>query len=147
MDYVLTYFITLIVIVIAVFVTLYFKSELERMFREKEDVLPFHICNVVIILMVSLGANACLTYYVFENKLNMALQLVILIFMTLPLYLLGNWAFEKYKTVYRKYTPGENKKVVVLNQKYLKKKKTFLESPSVKNYNAVFSKDETKAKK
>ena len=131
---VLTYFVSLIVIVISVFITLLFKNELERMFREEKNVIPFHICNVLITLMVSFGAHAVMTIYIIGNETNLVLQLSILLFMIIPIYILGHIAFEKYKAVYRKYIPTENRKVVVLNEKYLKKKKL----PSkLKNYNAI----------
>ncbi|WP_436372229.1 hypothetical protein [Cytobacillus sp. BC1816] len=58
-------------------------------------------------------------------------------FIILPIYILGHLAFEKYKLVYQKYITAESGKVIVLNEKYLKKKKL----PSkFKNYNA-FSKE------
>lgn len=132
---VLTYFVTLIVIVISVLITLFFKNELERMFGEKKDVLPFHICNVIITLMVSFGALAVMTIYVAKNEFNYILQPVILLLLILPIYILGHLAFEKYKSVYRKYETTENRKVVILNEKYLKKKKL----PSkLRNYNEIF---------
>ncbi|EKN62670.1 hypothetical protein BABA_25076 [Neobacillus bataviensis LMG 21833] len=131
---VLTYFVSLIVMVVSVFITLVFKNELERMFGEKEDVFPFHICNVLITLMVSFGANAVMSIYIIGNESNLLLQFVILLLMILPIYIFGHLAFEKYKSVYRKYIPTENRKVVVLNEKYLKKKRL----PSkLKNYNAI----------
>lgn len=120
---VLTYFVSLFVIVISVFVTLFFKNELERIFREKKDVVPFHICNVLITLMVSLTAHAVMTIYISENEFDLILQLVIHMFIIIPIYILGHFAFEKYNSVYRKYITTENRKVIVLNQKYLKKKK------------------------
>jgi hypothetical protein len=132
----LAYFFSLFVIVISVFTTLFVKNELERLFREK-DVLPFHICNVVIILMVSMLAHTVMTKYIIGNEFNWILQLVILFFIILPMYILGHFAFEKYKTIYRKYIPTEDRKVVVLNEKYLKKKKP---SSKLKNYNS-FSKE------
>lgn len=127
----LTYFVSLFVIVISVFTTLFVKNELERLFREK-DVLPFHICNVVIILMVSMLAHAVMTKYIIGNEFNWILQFVILMFNILPIYISGHIAFEKYKKIYRKYIPTEDRKVVVLNEKYLKKKK---HSSKLKNYN------------
>jgi hypothetical protein len=133
---VLAYFVTIFVIVISVFTTLFIKNELERLIREK-DVLPFHICNVVIILMVSMLAHTVMTKYIIGNEFNWILQLVILFFIILPMYILGHFAFEKYKTIYRKYIPTEDRKVVVLNEKYLKKKKP---SSKLKNYN-YFSKE------
>lgn len=131
----LTYLVSLIVIVISVFITLYFKYELERLFGNKKDAVPFHICNVVIILMVSFAAHAVMTNYVFGNEFKLVLPLVINLLMILPIYILGHFAFEKYKSVYRKYMTDEKGKVIVLNERYLKKKKL----PSkLKNYNSVF---------
>ncbi|KAB2329385.1 hypothetical protein F7731_22625 [Cytobacillus depressus] len=131
------YLFSLFVIVLSVFITLFIKLELERMFQEKKDVLPFHICNVVIILMVAFVTHVVMTTYVIGNQVNYILQIIILLFIILPIYILGHFAFEKYKSVYRKYTPGDNMKVIILNEKYLKKKKPF---SKLKNYNAV-SKD------
>ncbi|WP_256816613.1 hypothetical protein [Cytobacillus sp. Bac17] len=134
---VLTYFVSLFVIVISVFITLFIKNELERMFREKNNMIPFHICNVLITLMVSLAAHAVMTIYIIRNEFNWILQGVILMLIILPIYILGHFAFEKYKLVYQKYITDESGKVIVLNEKYLKKKKW----PSkFKNYNA-FSKE------
>lgn len=130
----LTYLVSLFVIVISVFVTLMIMSELERLFREKKAVVPFHICNVLITLMVTFAAHAVMTIYIIGKEVNWTLQLVILMFIILPVYILGHFAFEKYKSVYRKYTPGENGKVIILNEKYIKKKKGF---SKFKNYNAV----------
>lgn len=132
---VLTYFFSLIVIVISVFVTLFIMAELERMFREKH-VLPFHICNVIITLMISFAANAVMTKYILGNEIHFLRQVVILLFIILPIYILGHFAFEKYKFVYRRYTPAEDGKVLVLNENYMKKKR----STRFKEYNA-FSKD------
>ncbi|MBS4216670.1 hypothetical protein [Neobacillus rhizophilus] len=134
MNTVLTYVVSLFMIVISVFTTLYIKSELERVLHEKTDTVPFHICNIVIIIMASLLAHAVMTKYVMGNKIDLMLQIVIHMFMIFPIYILGNIAFEKYKTVYRKYLTTENRKVVVLNEKYLKKKKRFTK---LNKYNAV----------
>jgi amino acid transporter len=131
---VLAYFVTIFVIVISVFTTLFIKNELERLIREK-DVLPFHICNVIIVLMVSMLAHAVMTIYIIGNEFNWIPQLIILMCIIVPIYLLGHFAFEKYKLIYRKYIPTENRKVVILNEKYLKKKKL----PSkFKDYNSLF---------
>lgn len=131
---VLTYFVSLFVILISVFTTLIFKNELEKMFQEKKGAVPFHICNVLITLIVSLAAHAVMTTYIMEYEFNFILQLVIHMFMILPIYISGHLAFEKYNSIYRKYIPTENKKVVVLNEKYLKKKKPF---SKFKNYNSI----------
>ncbi|MBS4193265.1 hypothetical protein KHA94_24585 [Bacillus sp. FJAT-49705] len=129
---VLAYLVSLFVIVISVLTTLYIKSELERMFREKKDVVPFHICNVIIILMVSFVTHAVMTLYVAENEFKWMLQLVLLLFIILPIYILGHFAFEKYKQVNRKYDTIENRKVIILNERHLGKKR-----PAIfKNYNA-----------
>jgi hypothetical protein len=87
--------------------------------------------------MVSMLAHTVMTKYIIGNEFNWILQLVILFFIILPMYILGHFAFEKYKTIYRKYIPTEDRKVVVLNEKYLKKKKP---SSKLKNYN-YFSKE------
>lgn len=134
----LSYFVSLIAIVISVYITLVFKNELEQMFDEKKAVVPFHICNVLIILMVSIGIYAVMTVFVFEHTFNFLLQLVIFIFMILPIYLFGNFAFEKYKSTYRKYMTTENKKVIILNEKYLKKKKRF---SKFKKYNSFYKEE------
>ncbi|MCH1627488.1 hypothetical protein [Fredinandcohnia quinoae] len=134
MYIVFTYFVSLIVIVISVFITLVFKNELERMFHEEKDVFPFHICNVLITLMVSFGAHAVMTIFILENEIKMIPQFVILMLIILPIYIVGHFAFEKYKSVYRKYVPSEEGKVLVLNERYLKKKKWFTK---FKNYNEI----------
>ena len=131
----LSYFVSLIAIVITVYIALFFKNELEQMFEEKKTVVPFHICNVLIILMVSMAVYAVMTAYVFGHKFNFLLQLVIFIFIILPIYLFGNFVFEKYKSTYRKYITTEDKKVIILNEKYLKRKKRF---SKLKKYNSFF---------
>ncbi|WP_246861334.1 hypothetical protein [Bacillus sp. REN3] len=135
---VLVYFVSLFVIVISVFISLMFKYELERLFREKKAALPFHICNVLITLMVSLGAHAVMTIYIMEEEFHLIQQLAILLFMIFPIYILGHLAFERYKSVYRKYMTAENGKVIVLNEKYLKKKKRF---SKLDDYNAISRED------
>ncbi|GIN90065.1 hypothetical protein J22TS1_11160 [Siminovitchia terrae] len=133
----LAYFITFFVIVISVFVTLFFKYELEQMFREKKSVIAFHICNLIITFMVSVGAYAVMTVYLFGKSFKLFPITVILLFMILPIYILGHFAFEKYKFVYQKYRTTGNEKVVVLNEKYLKKKR----SAKFKQYNALAKED------
>jgi hypothetical protein len=134
MYMILTYFVSFIVMVIAVIFTLLAKKELEQLFRETEGGIPFHICNVVITLMVSFTANAVMTIYIVGNDFNWFLQFVSLLFMTLPVYFAGHRVLEKYKSIYRKYETAENGKVLVLNDRYLKKKKHFTK---LKTYNAV----------
>ncbi|OIK15912.1 hypothetical protein BIV60_07250 [Bacillus sp. MUM 116] len=142
MSMVLTYVVSLFVIVISVFITLLIKSELDRLFREKKDgvpfykknAVPFHICNVVIVLMVSFGANAVMAIYISGNEFSLIPQLVILMLFVLPFYILGHFAFKKYKFINRKYTRSENKKVLIINEKHLQGKKR----PSrFKHYNAL----------
>ncbi|WP_147534355.1 hypothetical protein [Bacillus marasmi] len=134
MDLALIYLVSFIAIVLSVFITLLVKNELEQLFREHQAVISFHICNVVITLMVSLTANAVMTIYGFGKDYNWFLQLAILLFMTLPIYYLGHLAFVKYNSIYRKYETSENQKVLVLNEKYIKKKKHF---KKLKTYNAA----------
>lgn len=122
MHTVLTYFVTLIAMGIAVFITLFFKFELERMFREEKGVIAFHICNVLIILMTSFAVHAVTTTYIMGNEFKFMLQIIILLFMILPIYIFGHFAFKKYKLINRKYTPVENGKVLVINEKFLKRK-------------------------
>lgn len=131
---VFSYFVSLFVIVISVFITLFFKNELERMFQEKKDALPFHICNLLITLMVSFAAHAIMTIYIMGDEFNWIVQPIILLFIILPIYLIGHFAFEKYNSVYRKYITAENGKVIILNEKYLKKKKW---PSNFRNYNAI----------
>lgn len=133
----LVYFVTFFVMVISVFVTLFFKYELEEMFREKKDVIVFHICNLVITLMVSGGAYAVMTIYIKGENFQLFPSAAILLLIILPIYLLGHLAFEKYKSVYYKYRETENEKVIVLNEKYLKKKR----SAKFKEYNAIAKDD------
>ncbi|MEH7237220.1 hypothetical protein [Bacillus sp. JJ1562] len=127
MHTVFTYIVTLIAIGISVFITLFFKIELERMFREKTSVIAFHICNVLIVLMVSFAFHAVFTIYVFENELNLLLQMFINLIIILPIYIVGNILFEKNKFKFRKYKPAEDGKVLVINEKYLQKKKRKVE--------------------
>lgn len=130
---VLTYFVSFIFIVISVFITLTFKNELERMFREEKEVFVFHIFNVLITLTVAFASQAVITIYVVGNKFHFIRDSLILLAIILPLYVLGHLAFEKYKAVYRKYAATENGKVLVLNEKYVKKKKWF---KNLRHYNA-----------
>ncbi|MEH7384583.1 hypothetical protein V7147_04070 [Bacillus sp. JJ1521] len=123
MDTIFTYIVTLLAVGISVFITLFFKLELERMFREKQSVIPFHICNVLIVLMVSFAFHAVFIIYIFERELNLLLQMLINLIIILPIYIVGNTIFEKNKFKFRKYRPVEDGKVLVINEKYLQKKK------------------------
>lgn len=119
----LTFLICLFVIVVSVLNTLLIKSELERLFREKKGVFIFHICNVLIILMVAFAAYAVVTRYIMGGELDWLSQMVILLFTILPIYMVGHFVFEKYKLVNRKYSTAENGKILIISKKYLKKKK------------------------
>lgn len=130
---VLTYFVSLVFIVISVFITLTFKNELERMYREEKEVFVFHIFNVLITLTVAFASQAVITIYVVGHKFHFIREVLILLAITLPIYILGHLAFEKYNTVYRKFAATENGKVLVLNEKYVKKKKWFR---NLRHYNA-----------
>ncbi|MCM3575997.1 MULTISPECIES: hypothetical protein [Mesobacillus] len=130
----MAFFISLFFIVISAFISLFFKNELERMFLKGKEFFPFHICNVLIILMVAFASQAVMTRYVFGQQFHIIRDVMILIAITFPVYISGHLAFEKYKTVYRKFSAAENGKVLVLNEKYMKKKKRF---KSLKHYNAL----------
>jgi uncharacterized BrkB/YihY/UPF0761 family membrane protein len=131
---VLTYFVSLVFIVISVFISLIFKNELEQMFREEKELFIFHIFNVIITLMVAFASQAVMTIYILGDKFHFIRDVFILIAMIIPVYIFGHLAFEKYKSVYRKYAATEQGKVLVLNDKYLKKKKWF---KNLKQYNAM----------
>ncbi len=130
----MAFLISLIFIVISAFISLFFKNELERMFLKGKEFFPFHICNVLIILMVAFASQAVMTRYVFEQSFHLIRDVLILIAIILPVYIFVHLAFEKYKSVYRKFSAAENGKVLVLNEKYMKKKKRF---KSLKHYNAM----------
>ncbi|CAM3860157.1 hypothetical protein [Mesobacillus thioparans] len=134
----MAFFISLIFIVISVSISLIFKNELERMFLKGKEFFPFHICNVLITLMVAFASQAVMTKYVFEQSFHILRDTLILVAIILPVYISEHLAFEKYKSVYRKFSAAENGKVLVLNEKYLKKKKRF---KNLKHYNAI-SKEE-----
>lgn len=93
------------------------------MFREKSSVIAFHICNVLIVLMVSFAFHVVFSIYIFNRNLNLLLQMVINLLIILPIYIVGNNIFEKNKYFFRKYRPAEDGKVLVLNEKYLQKRK------------------------
>lgn len=119
---VFTYLFSLIVIVISVLVTLHFKYELERMFREDKEVVAFHICNVIIVLMTAFIVHRVTTIYIFGNEFNWLLQIFVLLFMILPLYIIGHIFYKKYRFNNRKYDISENGKVLIINEKYLRKR-------------------------
>ncbi|MCM3671993.1 hypothetical protein M3181_24080 [Mesobacillus maritimus] len=119
---VFTYLFSLIVIVISVLVTLHFKYELERMFREDKEVVAFHICNVIIVLMTAFIVHRVTTIYIFGNEFNWLLQIFILLFMILPIYFIGHIYYKKYRFNNRKYDISENGKVLIINEKYLRKR-------------------------
>ena len=134
----LSFFISLITIVLLVFITMFFKYELEQMFEEKKVVVPFHICNLLIISIVSMAVFVGLMVNVLGHHINFLQQLTIFIFMILPIYFSGNLAFEQYKSPYCKYMITEDKKVIILNEKYLKRKKRL---SKFKNYNSFYSEE------
>lgn len=131
---VLTYFVSLVFIVISVFISLIFKNELEQMFREEKELFIFHIFNVIITLMVAFASQAVMKIYILGHKFHFIRDVFILIAIIIPVYIFGHLAFEKYKSVYRKYAATEQGKVLILNDKYLKKKKWF---KNLKQYNAM----------
>ena len=139
----MAFFISLIFIVISAFISLIFKNELERMFLRGKEFFPFHICNVLIILMVAFASRAVMTRYVFSQPFHIVRDNLILLAIIVPVYISGHFAFENYKSVYRKFSAAENGKVLVLNEKYLKKKKRF---KSLKHYNALSRADQNDSK-
>lgn len=67
-------------------------------------------------------AHAVMTIYIFGNEMRWILQIVILLFIILPIYFFGHLAFEKYKAINRKYVIAECGKVLLINEKYLNRK-------------------------
>jgi hypothetical protein len=134
----LSFCISLIAIVISVVITVFFKNELEQMFEVKKAVIPFHICNLLIITIVSLAVFMGLIVNILGHHINILQQLTIFIFMILPIYFSGNLAFEQYKSPYCKYMITEDKKVIILNEKYLKRKKRL---SKFKNYYSFYSEE------
>lgn len=132
----LSFFISLITIIVSVVITVFFKNELEQMFEEKKAVIPFHICNLLIITIVSSAVFMGLMVNVLGHHINILQQLTIFIFMILPIYFSGNLAFEQYKSTHCKYMITEDKKVIILNEKYLKRKKRL---SKFKNYYSFYS--------
>ncbi|WP_231505577.1 hypothetical protein [Bacillus sp. EB01] len=130
---IVAYFITLICIAVSILVTLFFKTELERMFSGGRQEFIFHVCNFIIIMMVGFTSQAVMTIYLLGQEFHYLQQTAALFFIVLALYIPGHLAFEKYKLIYRKYETAEDGKVLVLNEKYLKKKKRF---QKLKHYNA-----------
>lgn len=108
------------------------------MFRGGKEWFAFHICNVLITLMVAFASQAVMTIYIFGDKFHFIRDVLIFIAIILPIYIFGHFSFEKYKFAYRKFSAEENGKVLVLNEKYLQKKKRF---KSLKNYNAMSRED------
>ncbi|SEN02497.1 hypothetical protein SAMN05192533_10886 [Mesobacillus persicus] len=122
MDTVLTYLFSLIAIMVAVLVTIHFKYELERMFRETKEVVAFHICNVMIVLMTAYIVHAVTTIYIFGKEFNYLLPIFILLLMILPTYIIGHNLYKKYRFMNRKYSVLENGKVLLINEKYLRRR-------------------------
>jgi hypothetical protein len=139
----MAFFISFVFIVISAFISLVFKNELERMFLRGKEFFPFHICNVLIILMVAFASQAVMTRYVIEQPFHIIRDILILLAIIVPVYISGHLAFEKYQFVFRKFSAAENGKVLILNEKYMKKKKRF---KSLKHYNAVSRADQNDRK-
>lgn len=122
MPTILSYFVSLVVIFVCVFITLLYKYELERLFHQKKEVFVFHICNIMIILLSSFTAHAVMVIYVFKSEIDLFLQLGILLLIILVIYVIANFAYKKYLMMNRKYTISENEKVLIINEKYLRRK-------------------------
>jgi hypothetical protein len=109
-------------IVVSVFLSLYFGSDRKRKLEEKKAIVAFHTCNMLFIFMTSSVAHVVMTIFFIEDKGNILFQLAILLFTTLPFYILGNVVLEHYKFIVKKYVKAENGKVLILNKEYLKRK-------------------------
>mgnify|MGYP001263488919 FL=1 len=133
MPTVIIFLLTLIVIVISVFITLVIKSELDKMFRDKKASIPFHICNVIATLILAYSLKFVMTVYVFKKEFHIIPQYFILLGIILPIYLFVNYLFKKHQWTYRKYSATEDGKIIILNEKYLQKRKTH---SKYKNYNS-----------
>lgn len=140
----LSFFISLITIVLLVFITIFFKYELEQMFEEKKVVVPLHICNLLIITIISIAVFMGLMVNVLGHHINILQQLTIFIFMILPIYFSGNLAYEQYKSSYRKYMITEDKKVIILNEKYLKRKNRLSKSKKYYSFSSEENNNEPK---
>lgn len=128
MYVILVNFLTLLVIIISVFVTLIAKAELDKMFRDKKAEIPFHICNVITIVVLAYCIRFVLFVFIFKESFHVLFEYFILLGITLPIYLFGNILFNKHQLNNRKYEAVKNGKVLVLNEKYLQKKRTLSKS-------------------
>lgn len=136
----LVYVVTFVVIVVSVFVSLFFKYMLEQLFNERKSVTVFHLCNLVIILWVSGGTYAVFTVFGLKEELTLVPAAAVFLAVIMPVYLLGHLAFETYKSIYFKYTTTEDEKLVVLNPKYLDKRK----NARFREYNAAGREDKSR---
>ena len=123
MPTVIIFLLTLIVIVISVFITLVIKSELVKKVRDIKASMPF----------LAYSLKFVMTVYVFKKEFHIIPQYFILLGIILPIYLFGNYLFKKHQWTYRKYSATEDGKIIILNEKYLQKRKTH---SKYKNYNS-----------
>ena len=118
----LTYFVTIIVIVITIGVTMVFKLELERMFGAKQDEMPFHFANIAFTLMSATGIHAMMTIFVSKQTYHLFVSVLLIFICIIPLYYIAHRLAKKYKQAYKPYAETEDHRVVQLNEKYLKRK-------------------------
>lgn len=84
--------------------------------------IAFHICNILIILMVAFAARTVIWVYIFEHEFKIIGPIFILIMFVLPIYIGGHFLFQHYKFMNRKYMVAENGKILIINEKYLRRK-------------------------
>ena len=89
--------------------------------KRKKSLFLF-IYVIYLLLPCSMAVFLGLMVNILGHHINFLQQLTIFIFMILPIYFSGNLAFEQYKSPYCKYMITEDKKVIILNEKYLKRK-------------------------
>ena len=123
MHIILVHLLSLIVIMISVFLTLIAKSELDKMFRDKKAEIPFHVCNVITIVVLAYCIKFVLMVFIFEERFLVFFEYLILLGITLPIYLYGNHLYNRFQMNNRKYEAIENGKIIVLNEKYLQRKR------------------------
>lgn len=122
MNIILAYSVSIIFTMVSVFIALYYKYELERMFHRNKDMFIFHVFNILIILLTSLAAHGITALFIFPNNLNLIIQFIILIFFIFVIYGIGHFSFKTYKMKNRKYVQSEDGKILIINEKYLRKK-------------------------
>lgn len=123
MHVILVNFLALLVIIISVFLTLIAKAELDKMFRDKKAEIPFHICNIIATVVLAYCIKFVMMVFVFKEAFHILLEYFILLGLTLPIYLFGNHVFIKYQLNNRKYETTDDGKIIILNEKYLQRKK------------------------